>query len=176
MHRLTSLAAASLRAAGYEVVNDSWFDTITVATPGSAEELMTSALKRGINLGRVDEDHVRIAFDETTTEQIVERLLDGFRRSVWPASSRCVDSGRPGQAVGVHDPPGVQPAPVGALDAPLPAAPRRSRPRPRPNHDPARVLHHEAQRNDRDDPDHLARVLQDPSLCAARTRWRDIWS
>ena len=82
VHRLTSLTAASLRSAGYEVVNGSWFDTITVATPGRAEELIGESLKGGINLGRVDEDHVRIAFDETTTEQIVERLLDAFGASV----------------------------------------------------------------------------------------------
>ena len=81
-HRLTSLAAASLRAAGYELVNGSWFDTITVATPGRAEELIGESLKGGINLGRVDEDHVRIAFDETTTEQIVERLLDALGAGV----------------------------------------------------------------------------------------------
>ena len=67
VHRLTSLTAASLRSAGYEVVNGSWFDTITIATPGRAEELMGEALNGGINLGRVDEDHVRIAFDETST-------------------------------------------------------------------------------------------------------------
>jgi glycine dehydrogenase len=77
-NRLTSLTAASLRAYGYEVVNGSWFDTITVATPGRAGELIGAARNGGINLGRVDEDHVRIAFDETTNEQIVERLLDAF--------------------------------------------------------------------------------------------------
>jgi glycine dehydrogenase len=77
-NRLTSLTAASLRASGYEVVNGSWFDTIMVATPGRAGELIGAAQNAGINLGRVDEDHVRIAFDETTNEQIVERLLDAF--------------------------------------------------------------------------------------------------
>ena len=77
-HRVTSLTAVSLRAAGYEIENASWFDTITVATPGRAADLIDKALDRGINLGRVDEDHVRIAFDETTTEQVVEKLLEAF--------------------------------------------------------------------------------------------------
>ena len=81
VHRLTSLTAASLRSAGYEVVNGSWFDTITVATPGRAEELMGETVNGGINLGRVDEDHVRIAFDETSNAQTVERLLDAFGAS-----------------------------------------------------------------------------------------------
>ena len=81
-HRLTSLTAVSLRAAGFEVSNASWFDTITVVTQGRATELIDRALDRGINLGRVDEDHVRIAFDETTTDQIVEKLLEAFGASV----------------------------------------------------------------------------------------------
>ena len=81
-HRLTSLTAVSLRAAGFEVSNASWFDTITVVTQGRAAELIDRALDRGINLGRVDEDHVRIAFDETTTDQIVEKLLEAFGASV----------------------------------------------------------------------------------------------
>ena len=81
VHRLTSLTAASLRSAGYEVVNGSWFDTITIATPGRAEKLMGETLKGGINLGHVDEDHVRIAFDETSTAQTVERLLDALGAS-----------------------------------------------------------------------------------------------
>ena len=41
-------------------------------------------------------------------------------------------------------------------------------PRARPQHDPARQLHDEAQRDERDDPDQLARVRADPSVRAAR--------
>jgi glycine dehydrogenase len=81
-HRLTSMTAESLRAAGYEVVNGSWFDTITIATPGRAAELINGAIDRGINLGLVDDDHVRIAFDETTTDEIVVRLLEAFGAAV----------------------------------------------------------------------------------------------
>ena len=43
-------------------------------------------------------------------------------------------------------------------DAALPAQPRRQGPRARPLDDPARLLHDEAERDQRDDPDHLARV------------------
>ncbi|HEU5111672.1 MAG TPA: aminomethyl-transferring glycine dehydrogenase [Acidimicrobiia bacterium] len=81
-HRLTSLTAESLRAAGYEVVNASWFDTITVGTPGRASELIDRAIDRRINLGLVDDDHVRIAFDETTTDAIVVTLLEAFGAAV----------------------------------------------------------------------------------------------
>jgi glycine dehydrogenase len=81
-HRLTSLTAESLRAVGYELVNESWFDTITIATPSRAAELIVRAIDRGINLGLVDDDHVRVAFDETTTDEIVVRLLDAFGAAV----------------------------------------------------------------------------------------------
>ncbi|HEX2403686.1 MAG TPA: aminomethyl-transferring glycine dehydrogenase subunit GcvPB, partial [Acidimicrobiia bacterium] len=81
-HRLTSLTAESLRAAGYELVNESWFDTITIATPSRAAELIVRAIDRGINLGLVDDDHVRVAFDETTTDELVVRLLDAFGAAV----------------------------------------------------------------------------------------------
>ena len=64
------------------MVNGSWFDTITIATPGRTSELTAGAVDRGINLGPVDDGHVRIAFDETTTEEIVVRLLAVFGAAV----------------------------------------------------------------------------------------------
>ncbi len=77
-HRLATTAAASLKASGIEVVNRSWFDTITVATPGRAAEVIEAAVELGINLGAVDQDHVRIAFDETTTDEVVADALRAF--------------------------------------------------------------------------------------------------
>src|SRR5699024_11710185 len=43
---------------------------------------------------------------------------------------------------------------------------QRSRPRARPRDDPARLLHHEAQRHHRNDPADLAGVRQSASVCA----------
>jgi glycine dehydrogenase len=77
-HRLTTLLATSLVSGGFEIVSDSWFDTLTVRTPGRAYEIMGAARARGINLGGVDEDHVRVALDETTTEEIVESVVASF--------------------------------------------------------------------------------------------------
>jgi len=78
VHRLTRLLAASLVAAGYRLVNDTFFDTITVETPGRAGEILASALEAGLNLGYVDGDRVRVALDETTTEGTVESVLSAF--------------------------------------------------------------------------------------------------
>ncbi len=56
--------------------------------------------------------------------------------------------------------PGVQPPPQRDRDAALHPQPGRQGPRARPQHDPARLVHDEAQRDERDDPDHLARVRE----------------
>jgi glycine dehydrogenase len=77
-HRLTSLAAASLAAADVEVVNGSWFDTVTVSVPGRAAEVAETAVELGINFGIVDADHVRIALDETTSDEVVARAMEAF--------------------------------------------------------------------------------------------------
>ena len=50
----------------------------------------------------------------------------------------------------------------------LPAPSRRQGPGARPQHDPARLVHHEAQRGERDDPGHLGRVRRHPSVRAGR--------
>jgi len=78
VNRLTTLTAASLDHAGFEVVNDSWFDTLTVRAPGRGGDIIEAAEELGVNLGVIDDDHIRIAFDETTTEGVVEKVLAAF--------------------------------------------------------------------------------------------------
>ena len=68
----------------------------------------------------------------------------------------------------IPDPPGLQPLPHRDRDAALPAPARGQGPRARPRHDPARLLHDEAERHDRDDPGHLARVRRPASVRARR--------
>jgi glycine dehydrogenase len=77
-HRLTNRLAAGLRVSGFELVNDTWFDTISVRTPGTAYEIVASALAAGVNLGLVDDDHVRIALDEKTNDALVDLVLGAF--------------------------------------------------------------------------------------------------
>ncbi|MCM0617409.1 aminomethyl-transferring glycine dehydrogenase [Paenarthrobacter sp. TYUT067] len=74
--------AASLKAAGVEVLHGSFFDTITVHVPGKAAEIVAAAEAKGINLRGVDADLVGISVDETTTSEIVGGLLEVFGASV----------------------------------------------------------------------------------------------
>ncbi|WGM21558.1 aminomethyl-transferring glycine dehydrogenase [Paenarthrobacter sp. OM7] len=78
--------AASLKAAGVEVLHGSFFDTITVRVPGKAGEIVAAAEAKGINLRGVDADTVGISVDETTTSEIVGGLLDVFGASLSEAA------------------------------------------------------------------------------------------
>ena len=64
-HFAARILASSLKAAGFELTSESFFDTITVKTPGKADDIMAAALELGYNLRRIDADHVSIAADET---------------------------------------------------------------------------------------------------------------
>ena len=63
-----------------EVRNGSYFDTLVVKVD-NASEIHERAAARRINLGIVDEHHVRIAFDESVTEELFLQILDIFQVS-----------------------------------------------------------------------------------------------
>ena len=67
----------------------------------------------------------------------------------------------------VPRPPGVPPVPVRDGDDALPAVAVRPGPGSRPGHDPARLVHDEAQRGSRDGARELARVRSHPPVRAA---------
>jgi glycine dehydrogenase len=67
VHMQATATARTLAAAGFEVVNDSWFDTLTVRAPGQAAEILERAREAGVNLRRVDGDTLGLSFDETTS-------------------------------------------------------------------------------------------------------------
>ncbi len=73
VQRLTSIAAAGLRAGGLEIANHTWFDTLTI--PGDADRLVGAALDAGFNIRRVNDAAVAVSFDETTTPQIVAEIV-----------------------------------------------------------------------------------------------------
>ncbi len=70
--------ADGLRAGGVEVVHDEFFDTVLVRVPGRVDAVLAAALEAGINLYRVDDDHVSISCDEATTAAHVDAVLGAF--------------------------------------------------------------------------------------------------
>ncbi|GAA2784908.1 aminomethyl-transferring glycine dehydrogenase [Mycolicibacterium pallens] len=74
--------AAGLGAAGVEVVHDTFFDTVLVHVPNRAAAVQAEAKGRGINIWRVDADHVSVTCDEATTEAHVALVLEAFGAAV----------------------------------------------------------------------------------------------
>ncbi|PND58460.1 glycine dehydrogenase (aminomethyl-transferring) [Mycobacterium sp. ENV421] len=70
--------AAGLGAAGVEVVHDTFFDTVLVHVPNRAAAVQAEAKGRGINIWRVDADHVSVTCDEATTAAHVALVLESF--------------------------------------------------------------------------------------------------
>ncbi len=64
VHRATVNSAARLRASKVEVVHESYFDTLLVRVPGRAVEVVAAAHEAGVLYGLVDDDTVRLSFDE----------------------------------------------------------------------------------------------------------------
>ncbi len=71
--------AENLHAAGVAVVEEQFFDTIVVRTPGEARALVGEADHVGINLRLIDSNHIGIACDETTSDDVIARLLRIFK-------------------------------------------------------------------------------------------------
>ena len=97
VHRITVNSAARLRASKVEVVHESYFDTLLVRVPGRADEVVAAAHEAGVLYGRVDDDTVRLAFDEVIAsdavlvDQVLAPLgvepLAGREKGTWrPAS------------------------------------------------------------------------------------------
>jgi glycine dehydrogenase len=82
VHRHARTLAASLAAAGVEVLHTSFFDTLTVRVPGKAARIIADAETRGINLRSIDADTLGISLDETTTAAIVADVAGLFGASL----------------------------------------------------------------------------------------------
>ena len=78
VHAHASALADGLRAAGVELLHARFFDTVTARVPGAAEAVLAAALERGINLRPIDDDHVGVTTDETTTPSHISAVLDAF--------------------------------------------------------------------------------------------------
>ncbi|HEV8567576.1 MAG TPA: aminomethyl-transferring glycine dehydrogenase [Actinoplanes sp.] len=70
--------AAGLAAAGVEVADTAFFDTVTAVVPGRATAVVAAAAEAGIDLRLVDPDRVAISCDETTTSAHVAAVLSAF--------------------------------------------------------------------------------------------------
>ena len=77
VHGLTSDLAASLKAGGYTLINDTWFDTVCVAVDNAAD-VIDKAESLGFNFRKIDENHIGVSLDETTTPDELVQICTVF--------------------------------------------------------------------------------------------------
>jgi glycine dehydrogenase len=78
VHRTAQLLAGWLRAGGLQLAHEHFFDTLTVAVPGRAADVVAAAAQRRVNLRLVDADTVAVACDETTTPAVLRLVAEAF--------------------------------------------------------------------------------------------------
>jgi glycine dehydrogenase len=77
-HRYAAVLAEAFSEAGLDVETASFFDTLTVAVPRRAADVVAAARSLGIHLRQVDADRVGLSTSETTTRSTVTSVLKAF--------------------------------------------------------------------------------------------------
>lgn len=78
IHRQTATLARALDDGGITIIEEFYFDTLSVHVPGRSGEVITNALERGINLRRIDDNTIGISLDEQTTPSVLIQVLESF--------------------------------------------------------------------------------------------------
>ena len=78
---LAKLFADGIKKIGFKILSDHFFDTVTIVTKNKTKEIYQKAQNEGINLRKVDEDHLSVAFDEAKKLNDVNILLKIFGSS-----------------------------------------------------------------------------------------------
>jgi glycine dehydrogenase len=90
VHRHAEMIAGAL---GDALVHAKFFDTVLASVPGRADDVIAAAKAKGVNLWRVDADHVSVSCDEATTDEHVATVIEAFGAGR-PATSG-LGAGRP---------------------------------------------------------------------------------
>ena len=73
IHRLTDILAKGLQSKGVKLLNNSWFDTLTLEVD-NAEAIYQAALDAGINLRKISNTQLGMTCDECTNREIINTL------------------------------------------------------------------------------------------------------
>ncbi len=76
VHERTMQLAGALDARGVKVRSREVFDTLVLDVPGRGDALVAAALDRDINLRPLGPDAVGVTLDETTTDEVISRLIE----------------------------------------------------------------------------------------------------
>ncbi len=78
---LTQTAADAIEQRGFELISQNFFDTIVVRTV-ELDAIKTKAERQHINLRYIDENHIGISLDETTSTEDLYDLINCFENDV----------------------------------------------------------------------------------------------
>lgn len=78
INRLTASFATALGNAGYALINQKYFDTLTIKTDGKADAIVEKARAHSILLCKCDADCVSVSFDETSSMKTLVALCEIF--------------------------------------------------------------------------------------------------
>jgi glycine dehydrogenase len=91
-HRMATVLASGLMEGGVDVLHGEFFDTVTAVVPGRATSIVDAARDLGVNLRRVDDDHVGISCDERTTREHLSLVWKAFGVAVSDVDSLDADT------------------------------------------------------------------------------------
>ena len=75
----TELWVYAMRAAGFQILNTNFFDTVAIKlSPSRLQEVLSEAKQQSINLRVIDPETLAVSFDETTKISDIEVLLSLF--------------------------------------------------------------------------------------------------
>jgi len=76
--KLAKIFADEIKNAGFEIYSDQFFDTVTIKTNSKTEDIFKKALAENINLRKVENHSISVAFDEAKKLNDVNILLKIF--------------------------------------------------------------------------------------------------
>ena len=88
LHTNAARVATALKAAGYGIAHDTFFDTVVVEAAGRANELVAKALEAGVNIRRFDENRVGISVGESHGEELLKGLVEALGGTLGEADAQ----------------------------------------------------------------------------------------
>ena len=79
VHTKAIALAKEVNEVGYALKSSNFFDTVTIHTESQTKEIFLAAQKQMMNIRMLDENHISISLDETTSDQEVQNISKLFK-------------------------------------------------------------------------------------------------
>ena len=77
VNTLTKQIASDFSGSGFNVLNEMYFDTLTIEV-ANADEIHEKSEAAKLNFAKVDDKHIRLSFDETTSDEDLAKIREIF--------------------------------------------------------------------------------------------------